>query len=192
MGLVLKVALVKPGRPQNEHPTEAELMQISPTSSVLHTCGGPSTLTTTKVAPGRTWPQSCKVRLVRLFSWSTRTTPWLRPDIERTPRPVALTPSRPGRLMETVSPSGEHAQGHIASGRSPFAYKNKNPNDEWLEKVHRDYWLASHLHCQLDSAKHMNLAKNANSKKLCSKSWSFFVITLLKNMKILNSKFLDH
>ena len=51
---------------------------------------------------------------------------YLRPDIERTPRPVAFTPSRPGLLMETVNPSGDEAHGHIASGRSPLAWNKWN------------------------------------------------------------------
>ena len=52
----------------------------------------------------RTCPQSCRVRLVRLLSWSTLTTPWLSPLMLSTPRPVALMPSRPGRRTLTVRP----------------------------------------------------------------------------------------
>ena len=36
-------------------------------------------------------------------------------------QPVAFTPSRPGRLIDTVKPSGDEAHGHMASGRRPLA-----------------------------------------------------------------------
>ena len=52
--------------------------------------------------PCSTCPQSCNVNDVRLFSLSTRTTPWLRPCIESTPRPVALEPVRPGLVDEMM------------------------------------------------------------------------------------------
>ena len=37
-------------------------------------------------------PQSCRVSEVRDPSLSTRTTPWLSPDSDKTPRPVAVAP----------------------------------------------------------------------------------------------------
>ena len=43
-----------------------------------------------------TIPQSCKVRAVTEPSLSTRTTPWLRPVNDKTPRPVAVEPGLPG------------------------------------------------------------------------------------------------
>jgi len=140
-GFTRNVVFVSPGSPQYADPTAFELIHISPTSSVLQTDGEPSILRTTNEAeklikgqfvlvkkkvveillpPGKTWPQSCRVREVKEFSWSTRTTPWLRPDIDNTPLPVALAPSLPGLRMATVSPSAEAAQGHIASGLKPF------------------------------------------------------------------------
>ena len=38
---------------------------------------------------------------------------------------MAFTPSRPGRLIDTVKPSGDEAHGHMASGRRPLACKKK-------------------------------------------------------------------
>ena len=55
------------------------------------------------VPPGRTWPQSCSVREVRLFSLSTLTTLWLRACIDRTPRPVALEPVLPGLFIQQTN-----------------------------------------------------------------------------------------
>jgi len=46
--------------------------------------------------PGSTCPQSCSVSDVRLLPLFTRTTPWLNPCIDNTPRPDALLPSRHG------------------------------------------------------------------------------------------------
>ncbi len=71
--------------------------------------------------PTLTWPQSCSVSDVSEFSWSTRTTPKLNPAMLSTPRPVALTPSRPGRRRLTVRPSALAAQGQTASARRPLA-----------------------------------------------------------------------
>jgi hypothetical protein len=57
------------------------------------------------------------------FSWSTRTTPKLRPDMDNTPRPVEFEPALPGLLTDTVRASLELAQGQMASGRRPLAWK---------------------------------------------------------------------
>lgn len=103
--------------------------------------------------PGSTVPQSCSVKDVNDPSLSTRTTPWLSPDRDKTPRPVAVDPGLPGLIInkqitirsflsiinnviyllnDTVNVSDELAQGQSDSGIKPLlsnAFKNASHAD---------------------------------------------------------------
>ena len=72
------------------------------------------------IPPGRTVPQSCKVSDVKEPSLSTRTTPWLRPDNDSTPRPVAVVPGLPGLKQQQKK-------------QPLYFYPLRNYNTEYIE-----------------------------------------------------------